>query len=81
MDEKFNRLNLLLQGDEDLHHVNTQINTRMNAGKKGSAPGLQDGETKVSTLEPILAGSQLSKRYMSALTMLPRSGNLPRAEI
>jgi hypothetical protein len=64
MDEKFNRLNLLLQGDEDLHHVNTQISTRMNAGKKASAPGLQHGETKVSTLGPILAGSQLSKGYM-----------------
>lgn len=64
MDEKFNRLNLLLQGDEDLQHVNTQISTRMNAGKKVSAPGLQHGETKVSTLEPILAGSQLSKGYM-----------------
>ncbi|KAJ5988871.1 hypothetical protein N7481_004081 [Penicillium waksmanii] len=64
MDEKFNRLNLLLQGDEDLQHVNTQISTRMKARKKVSAPGLQDEETKVSTLEPILAGSQLSKGYV-----------------
>jgi hypothetical protein len=65
INEKFNRLNLLLQGDESLQHLNTQMSTRLNARKKVSTPGLNDEETKVSTLEPTLTASQLSKGYMS----------------
>ncbi|CAI7678735.1 unnamed protein product [Penicillium pancosmium] len=92
MDEKFNRLNLLLQGDEDLQHVNTQISTRMNAGKKGSAPGLQDGETKVRkspkgrnmrtnkwtewTQEEAIASSPDSPTWCSARGIFPKSIDL-----
>lgn len=61
INEKFSRLKLLLQGDENLQCLDTKISLKKNARKKDSAPGLKDEETKVSTLErATTAGSDLN---------------------
>ena len=70
-DDKLERLNLLLQGDEDLENLDTQLSTKMKA--KSSARSKQDEELQVSDDNSTPAKESSSKEHEFTYQCLPET--------